>query len=669
MSFQHLRTVEGHVCASFHEACRRLGLLEDDAQWREALEEAATVQSPAQLRKLFAIMLSTCQLSHPLQLWQEFKEHLAEDILFHERQLLQDQQLQFTDRMFNIALIFIEDQVLEVTNNNLSVYELPRPVRVEQPVVCREILRETAYDREELRRHVETNEPLLLGEQRAAYNTVFEKIEQNSGGVVFLHAPGGTGKTFATNLILAKVRESGKIALAVASSGIAATLLPGGRTAHSALKLPLKLARTENPVCNIKKNNGTAQLLQRCVLIVWDECTMLHKLAFEALNLTLNDLRENNRLFGGVTLLLSGDFRQTLPVIQRGTPADEINACIKASFLWPSVVQLHLPRNMRAAILGDETSARFAAGLLRIGEGRLPVSAEDGLVSLDGYGTFVDSTKELQENVYPNLRQRFQNVDWLSERAILCPRNDAAAAINSQLLAQLPGNSKTFTSVDTSLTDDAAVEYPVEFLNALDLPGLPAHKLQLKIGTPIMLLRNLNPPKLSNGTRLIVAQMFSHVIQAKIISASGRGEYVFIPRIPIIPTDLPFEFKRIQFPIRVCFAMTINKSQGQSLKVAGIDLLSPCFSHGQLYVACSRVSDVSYHGTMDSSAFSNHNGMEFSTADRDNDVDSGNCGWGFERCHDSYLNGFYDSANGGGEIVWRSKFLHFTESVMRVNRD
>ncbi|XP_067945105.1 uncharacterized protein [Watersipora subatra] len=378
--WKHLRTVEGHVCATFHEACRRLGLLEDDAQWREALEDAATVRSPAQLRKLFAIMLSTCQLFHPLQLWQEFKEHLAEDILFHERQLLQDQQLQFTDRMFNIALIFIEDQVLEVTNNNLSVYGLPRPVRVEQPVVCREILRETAYDREELRCHVETNEPLLLEEQRAAYNTVLEKIEQNT------------------------------------------TLLPGGRTAHSALKLPLNLARTKSPVCNIKKNSGTARLLQRCVLIVWDECTMLHKLAFEALNLALKDLRENNRIFGGVTLLLSGDFRQTLPVIQRGTPADEINAFIKSSFLWPSVVQLHLTRNMRAAILCDETSAHFAARLLRIGQGRLPVSAKDGLVSLDGYGTFVDSTEQLQENVYPNLRQRFQDVDWLSERAILCPR-------------------------------------------------------------------------------------------------------------------------------------------------------------------------------------------------------------------------------------------------------
>ena len=76
---------------------------------------------------------------------------------------------------------------------------------------------------------------------------------------------------------------------------------------------------------------------------------------------------------------------------------------------------------------------------------------------------------------------------------------------------------------------------------------------------------------------------------AMIISSAGKGESVFIPRIPLIPNDFPFEFKRIQFPIKVCFAMTINKSQGQSLKVAGINLESSCFSHGQLYVACSRV--------------------------------------------------------------------------------
>uniref|UniRef100_UPI00358DFA46 ATP-dependent DNA helicase PIF6-like n=1 Tax=Myxine glutinosa TaxID=7769 RepID=UPI00358DFA46 len=93
----------------------------------------------------------------------------------------------------------------------------------------------------------------------------------------------------------------------------------------------------------------------------------------------------------------------------------------------------------------------------------------------------------------------------------------------------------------------------------------------------------------SNGTRLAVKTLMPHVLEATIMNGCAKGEDVFIPRIPIIPTDMPFQFKRLQFPVRLSFAMTINKSQGQSLKVAGVELTSPCFSHGQLYVACSRV--------------------------------------------------------------------------------
>ncbi|KAF0767637.1 ATP-dependent DNA helicase RRM3-like, partial [Aphis craccivora] len=77
---------------------------------------------------------------------------------------------------------------------------------------------------------------------------------------------------------------------------------------------------------------------------------------------------------------------------------------------------------------------------------------------------------------------------------------------------------------------------------------------------------------------------------ATIITGCAQGESTFIPRIPLLSSNYPFEFKRLQFPIKVSFAMTINKSQGQSLKIAGIDLSDDCFTHGQFYVACSRVS-------------------------------------------------------------------------------
>lgn len=151
----------------------------------------------------------------------------------------------------------------------------------------------------------------------------------------------------------------------------------------------------------------------------------------------------------------------------------------------------------------------------------------------------------------------------------------------------------TYYSVDTVIDADEAAHFPTEFLNSVDIPGLPPHELELKIGVPIILLRNLRSPKLCNGTRLVVKQLLPNVIQAVIISGSSAiGESVLIPRIPLIPSDLPFEFKRLQFPVKVCFALTINKAQGQSSEVVGVHLESHCFSHGQAYVACSRARNV-----------------------------------------------------------------------------
>lgn len=98
------------------------------------------------------------------------------------------------------------------------------------------------------------------------------------------------------------------------------------------------------------------------------------------------------------------------------------------------------------------------------------------------------------------------------------------------------------------------------------------------------------PPKLCNGTRLKVVNLKNFLIECIILTGIGTGETVFIPRIPMIPSELPFQFKRLQFPIKTAFAMTINKAQGQTLNVAGVDLSTQCFSHGQLYVALSRVT-------------------------------------------------------------------------------
>src|SRR6187551_2007596 len=240
-------------------------------------------------------------------------------------------------------------------------------------------------------------------------------------------------------------------------------------------------------------------------------------------------------------------------------------------------------------LLRDGNAQNFANKLLEIGEDRLVIEAS-GMIKLSSdLCVSVKTVRNMIQAVYPNVNQNYKNLEWLRERAILAPKNDDVNEINKEILAMLPGDVIEYKSVDTVVDADEAVNYPTEFLSSLDPAGLPQHRLILKVGSPIILLRNLDPPKLCNGTRLCVTKLMKNIIQAVILTGKGKGEIIFIPRIPLIPTDLPFNFTRLQFPVRLGFSITINKSQGQSLKFCGVDLRSPCFSQGLLYVTCSRV--------------------------------------------------------------------------------
>lgn len=593
-SFESLRTVDGMVCATFREACQQLQLLEHDNHWNQTLDDAIASSSANEVRTLFAMIISTCQPSNPRQLWDTYKDEIAEDILHRLRVATGNLVLQMNDDIYNEALVLIEDLCLLMSGKILTQIHMPAPNRQSRDVLNRELERERAYNTATLQQQVQRNVPLLNEQQKSAYDQLLKAVDDGYGGLFFLDAPGGTGKTFLISLLLATIRAQGSIALALASTGIAATLLEGGRTAHSALKLPLDMQINENPVCNIAKQSAMAKVLKNCKLIMWDECTMAHKRALEALDRTLKDLRNNNRRFGGAMILLAGDFRQTLPVIPKSTAADELNACLKSSYLWRYAKTIPLSMNMRVFLQQDRTAEVFSKELLRIGNGKIPVDTSSGLISIPPAICQFTSTKDdLITKVYPNIGQNYLNYDWLSERAILAAKNIDVNDLNWTIQNQIPGELRSYKSIDRVENEDEVVNYPVEFLNSLDLSGMPPHHLRLKVGSVIIMLRNLHAPKLCNGTRLIVTKLLNNVIVAKILKGAYKGEECLIPRIPLTSTDLAFQFKRLQFPVRLAFAMTINKSQGQSLEVCGINLEMPCFSHGQLYVACSRVGKPS----------------------------------------------------------------------------
>lgn len=256
ISFEALKIVNNEICSTYREACLKLGLLEDDLHWDMTLTEASVTSFPNQIRTLFAIILTTCAPSDPKDLWEKHKESLSDDILRNVRRQNSNEEIQFSPEIFNEALKLLEDKCIEINNKTLSEFGLPTPIRNNEDIFDKDLQRETEYNVEELHAYVEARKGSLTEDQKRAYDMIMEKVNKKSGGIIFLDAPGGTGKTFLLNILLAEIRSRKDIAFAVASSGIAATLLDGGRTAHSALKLPLNYNATDTPTCNIGKKSG-----------------------------------------------------------------------------------------------------------------------------------------------------------------------------------------------------------------------------------------------------------------------------------------------------------------------------------------------------------------------------------------------------------------------------
>jgi len=439
---------------------------------------------------------------------------------------------------------------------------------------------ETSYNRRVLGEEHLRLMSTMTAEQRGVYDTIMTRVNQNKPGLFFLYGYGGTGKTFIWRALSATLRSKGDIVLTVASSGIASLLIPGGRTAHSRFGIPLQVNETSS--CGIKPKTPLAALIMKAKLIIWDEAPMLHRHCFEAVDrgfrdvLKIVDKRNKDIPFGGKVVVFGGDFRQILPVIPKANRQEVVHSTINSSPLWDYCEVLTLTKNMRLLNGASEHDILerklFSDWVLGIGDGTVGESNDvdistcipsDLLLASNG-----NPLASIVQSTYPDILDSMSDITYFQDRAILAPKNTIVEQINEYMLDLIPGEERVYLSCDSTISQNKDCDsiddvHTPEFLNTIVASGIPNHKLRLKIGVPVMLLRNIDQRAgLCNGTRLIITRMGKFVLEGKVIFGSNIGEKVFIPRLSLIPSDLriPFKFQRRQFLIAVSFAMTINKS-------------------------------------------------------------------------------------------------------------
>nr|GEX13634.1 DNA helicase [Tanacetum cinerariifolium] len=312
--------------------------------------------------------------------------------------------------------------------------------------------------------------------------------------LIFIYGHGGTGKTFLWKAITTTLRSEEKIVLTVASSGIASLLLPSGRTAHSQFQLPLNLK--DESTCDIKKNSQLADLLRRTNLIIWDEAPMNDRRCFEALYRCLKGILDSpHTLFGGCSIMLGGDFRQTLPVKKKASKPEIIDASITSSYLWKGFNIYTLTQNMRL-YQSDLTKAQkqclyqFSTWLLDIGDGNIGTPDESETkdifnVHIPVHLCISDSDTELTELInfiYDDMVLQTPTVEDLQKKAIVAPTNESENMINAHVLRLVNHQQHMYLSSKEAIphgNDGGETEllYPTEYLNSLNFSSFPPHML------------------------------------------------------------------------------------------------------------------------------------------------------------------------------------------------
>jgi hypothetical protein len=558
-SFEDLATCDGVVHSSFRSACFARGMMSDDSDLQAALQEIIEVTvSVDQIRLQFARLLVHSSPQDPQALFNVFVDDLC--------------GAPADQSEINVALLSIEEHMQRMGRSLAEAdfgFVLPAP-HVGQPLSRRR--HRASCSQMSVAEAIRQRDELIAtfsAEQSDALAEICSAVESDTaGGKVFaLISSAGCGKTIFANGLAAYLNAQRRKVRCVAASALAAMLLPAGCTAHSAFHLPIPC--NETTTCNL--SHAERQELKHVDLIIYDECSMVHADVANTLDRTLRDIMNVQQPFGGKAILWMGDFKQLLPVVRFGK--GHVHT-LQSTQWWKLVRRIEFHTNFRAIL-----NPVYTAFLEDVGHGRIDT---------------VTVPSECQAVDFADLIDKVYGSDFPNGHQILALTLETCDVINKMCFEKIGGNVVESPAADVYVDCFDRDAYPTEYVASLSIKGVPPWMLHLKEGAKYMCIKNLDADRgIINGTMMRLMRIGRRFLQMKVLSGKSEGSVEVLLKCCFTASPeasgLPFALKRTQFPIIPAYCLSVHKAQGQSLLQLGIVFETDPFTHGQLYVALSRV--------------------------------------------------------------------------------
>ncbi|MGF7232382.1 AAA family ATPase, partial [Arachidicoccus sp.] len=326
---------------TFKESAAARGLLDATVNWEEYFEEAASFQMPYMMRQLFVTVIAHEKMVQVSDIWEKFKEDMMEDYMFLHKN---------TERAENLAKNDIENQ-LKMCGRSLADFGISLPNKI--------ALDDQSWDKEKELKHYEEMHAKMNENQKKIVKQVRKKIEDKKSrklrnGCVCIDGPGGSGKTYTYQTLCHLFRGEDIKYKTSSWMGIAANLLPDGRTMHRTFGLPFGEIDHESS-SNAKPNSKLGEELKETDVFIIDEVSMVSKHVLRIIDKKLQEIMENKLPFGGKILIIGGDFRQILPIKKHAGRSQLVSLSVKTSYLWKYFKTniFRLTENKRASKNGD----------------------------------------------------------------------------------------------------------------------------------------------------------------------------------------------------------------------------------------------------------------------------------------------------------------------------